>query len=143
MLCSYFFQQGIPIVRRHLCQTRPGLRDRRECMISNASTFVTQCVTGWAKLSFYLNLSKITKAEESLPTSNFRLPTSDFRLPTSVAMKGGKMLLVPKTFFFSLLLGRLCSRRFWLSRLLHIERSWRTYRCTVVNLNNYVTVLSP
>ena len=45
----------------------------------------------------------ITKAEEGLPTS-------DFRLPTSVAMKGGdrptrllpyaKILLVPKTFFF-------------------------------------------
>ena len=52
-------------------------------MISNASTFVTQCVTGWAKLSFYLNLSKITKAEESLPTSYFRLPTSNFLLPTS------------------------------------------------------------
>ena len=76
-----------------------------------------------------------------LPTSNFQLPTSDFRLPTSVAMKGGdrptrllpyaKMLLVPKT-FFSLLLGRLCSRRFWLSRLFHIERSWHTYRFTVV-----------
>ena len=65
-----------------------------------------------------------TKAEEGLPTSDFRLPTSDFqlrtsdfqlptsdfRLPASVAMKGGdrptrllpyaKMLLVPKTFFF-------------------------------------------
>ena len=78
-----------------------------------------------------------------LPTSDFQLPTSDFRLPTSVAMKGGdrptrllpyaKMLLVPKT-FFSLLLGRLCSRRFWfwLSRLFHIERSWHTYRFTVV-----------
>ena len=76
-----------------------------------------------------------------LPTSDFRLPTSDFRLPTSVAMKGGdrptrllpyaKMLLVPKT-FFSLLLGRLCSRRFWLRRLFHIERSWHTYRFTVV-----------
>ena len=76
-----------------------------------------------------------------LPTSDFQLPTSDFRLPTSVAMKGGdrptrllpyaKMLLVPKT-FFSLLVGRLCSRRFWLSRLFHIERSWHTYRFTVV-----------
>ena len=76
-----------------------------------------------------------------LPTSDFQLPTSDFRLPTSVAMKGGdrptrllpyaKMLLVSKT-FFSLLLGRLCSRRFWLSRLFHIERSWHTYRFTVV-----------
>ena len=83
VLCSYFSQQGIPIIRRHLCQTRPWLRDRRENMISNASTFVTQCVTGWAKLSFYLNLSKITKAEESLPTSYFRLPTSNFQLPTS------------------------------------------------------------
>ena len=70
-----------------------------------------------------------------------RAGSSDFRLPTSVAMKGGdrptrilpyaKMLLVPKT-FFSLLLGRLCSRRFWLSRLFHIERSWHTYRFTVV-----------
>ena len=77
-----------------------------------------------------------------LPTSDFRLPTSDFRLPSSVAMKGGdrptrllpyaKMLLVPRTFFFSLLLGRLCSRRLWLSRLFHIERSWQTYRFTVV-----------
>ena len=76
-----------------------------------------------------------------LPTSDFQLPISDFRLPTSVAMKGGgkpawllhyaKMLLVPKTFFF-LLLGRLCSRRFWLSRLFHIERSWHIYRFTVV-----------
>ena len=56
-------------------------------------------------------------------------------------MKGGgrparllryaKMLLVPKT-VFSLLLGRLYSRRFWLSRLFHIERSWHTYRFTVV-----------
>ena len=83
VLCSYFSQQGIPIIRRHLCQTQPLLRDRREYMITNASTFVTQCVTGWAKLSFYLNLSKITKAEESLPTSYFRLPTSNFQLPTS------------------------------------------------------------
>ena len=83
VLCSYFSHQGIPIIRRHLCQTRLLLRDRREYMISNASTFVTQCVTGWAKLSFYLNLSKITKAEESLPTSYFRLPTSNFLLPTS------------------------------------------------------------
>ena len=76
-----------------------------------------------------------------LPTSYLQLPTSDFRLPTSVAMKGGerptrllpytKMLLVPKT-FFSLLHGRLCSRRFWLSRIFHIERSWHTYRFTVV-----------
>ena len=33
--------------------------------------------------AFYLNLSKITKAEESLPTSDFLLLTSDFRLPTS------------------------------------------------------------
>ena len=75
------------------------------------------------------------------PSWVFRLPTSDFRLPTSVAMKGddrptrllpyAKMLLVPKT-FFSLLLGRLCFRRFWLSRLFHIERSWHTYRFTVV-----------
>ena len=83
VLCSYFSQQGIPIIRRHLCQTRPSLRDRRESVMSNASTFVTQCVTGWAKLSFYLNLSKITKAEESLPTSYFPLPTSHFQLPTS------------------------------------------------------------
>ena len=46
-----------------------------------------------------------------LPTSDFRLSTSNFRLPTSVAMKGdgrparllryAKMVLVPKTFFFS------------------------------------------
>ena len=60
-----------------------------------------------------------TKAEEGLlPTSNFSFPTFDFqlptsvvRLPTSVAMKGdgrparllryAKMVLVPKTFFFS------------------------------------------
>ena len=72
-----------------------------------------------------------------LPTSDFQLPTSDFGLPTSVAMKGGdrptwllpyaKMLLVPKT-FFPLLQGRLCSRRFWLSRIFHIERSWHRYR---------------
>ena len=70
-----------------------------------------------------------------------RAGSSDFRLPTSVAMKGGdrptrllpyaKMLLVPKT-FFPLLLGRLCSRRFWLCRLFHNERSWHTYRFTVV-----------
>ena len=56
-------------------------------------------------------------------------------------MKGGdrptrllpyaKMLLVPKT-FFSLLLGRLCSRRFWLSRIFHIERSWHTYLFAMV-----------
>ena len=79
--------------------------------------------------------SQVSLAEEGLPTS-------DFRLPTSVAMKGGgrparllryaKMLLVPKTFFFFLLLGRLCSRRFWLSPLFHIERSWHTCRFTVV-----------
>ena len=77
-----------------------------------------------------------------LPTSDFQLPTSDFRLPTSVAMKGGKMLLVPKTFFFSLLLGRLCSRRFWLSRLFHIERSWYTYRFTVVFVSGRQDFLS-
>ena len=29
-------------------------------------------------------------------------------------------------------MGRLCSRRFWLSRLFHIERSWHTCRFTVV-----------
>ena len=56
-------------------------------------------------------------------------------------MKGGgrptrllpyaKMLLVPIT-FFSLLPGRLCSGRFWLSRLFHIEKSLRTYQFTVV-----------
>ena len=84
---------------------------------------------------------RLPTSDFRLPTSNFQLPTSDFRLPTSVAMKGGdrptrllpyaKMLLVPKT-FFSLLLGRLCSRRFWLSRLFHIERSWHIYRFTVV-----------
>ena len=77
-----------------------------------------------------------------LPNSNFQLPTSDFRLPTSVALKDGdrptrllpyaKILFVTKNVFFSLLLGRLCSRRFWLSRLFHIERSWHTYRFTVV-----------
>ena len=100
--------------------------------------------------------SQVSLAEEGLPTSDFRLPTSnfqlptsdfrfptsDFRLPTSLAMKGGgrparllpyaKMLLLQKTFFFFLLLGRLCSRRFWLSRLFHIERSWHIYRFTVV-----------
>ena len=42
-----------------------------------------------------------------------------------------KMLLVRIT-FFSLLPGRLCSGRFWLSRLFHIEKSWHTYRFTVV-----------
>ena len=56
-------------------------------------------------------------------------------------MKGGgrptrllpyaKMLLVPIT-FFPLLPGRLCSGRFWLSRLFHTEKSWRTYQFTVV-----------
>ena len=80
-----------------------------------------------------------------LQTSDFRLPTFDSRLliPTCnfVAMKGGgrptrllpyaKMLLAPIT-FFPLLLGRLCSGRFWLSRLFHIKRSWHTYRFTVV-----------
>ena len=77
-----------------------------------------------------------------LPTSDFQLPTSDFRLPTSVAIKGGdiglhdfylmlKCCLFQKR-FFSLLLGRLCPRRFWLSRLFHIEKSWHTYRFTVV-----------
>ena len=80
---------------------------------------------------------RLPTSDFQLRTSDFQLPTSDFRLPASVAMKGGdrptrllpyaKMLLVPKT-FFSLLLGRLCSRRFWLSRLFHIERSWHTYR---------------
>ena len=84
---------------------------------------------------------RLPTSDFQLPTSDFRLPTSDFRLPTSVAMKRGgkpawllryaKMLLVPKT-FFSLLLGRLCFRRFWLSRLFHIERSWHIYRFTVV-----------
>ena len=58
-----------------------------------------------------------------LPTSDFRLQTSDLRLPTSVAIKSGgrptrllpysKMLLVPITLFF-LLLGRLCSGRFYI-----------------------------
>ena len=78
-----------------------------------------------------------------LPTSVFQLPTPDFwfRLPTSIAMKDGgrptrllpyaKMLLAPIT-FFPLLLGRLCSGRFRLSRLVHTERSWHTYRFTVV-----------
>ena len=32
---------------------------------------------------FNLSISETTKAEEGLPTSDFRLPTSDFRLPTS------------------------------------------------------------
>ena len=48
-----------------------------------------------------------------------------------------KMLLV--SISFSPLLGRLCSRRFYISlskcdfsRLFHTERSWRTYRFTVV-----------
>ena len=69
--------------------------------------------------------SKIRKPRRlfRLSTSNFRLSTSDFWFPTSNFRRGGdrptrllpyaKMLLVPKT-FFPLLLGRLCSRRFWL-----------------------------
>ena len=47
------------------------------------------------------------KAEEGLPTSHFQLPTSDFRTIQKL--------------FFPLLLGRLCSRRFFLSRLFHIR----------------------
>ena len=83
-----------------------------------------------------------------LPTSDFQLPTSDFRLPTSVAMKGGgrparyaKCCLFQIRFSF-LLLGRLRSRRFWLSRLFHIERSWYTYRFTVVFVSGRQDFLS-
>ena len=47
-------------------------------------------------------------------------------------LRYAKMVLVPKTFFFFLLPGRLCFRRFWLSRLFHIESSWHTYQFTVV-----------
>ena len=114
VLCSYSSQQGIPIFRRHLCQTQLLLRDRREYMISNASTFVTKCVTGWANLSFYLNLSKITKAEESLPTSYFRLLTSDFQLPTSNFQLPTSDFRLPTSgthtdlLWFLLLVGRIC-----------------------------------
>ena len=52
-------------------------------------------------------------------------------------LRYAKMVLVPKTFSFVLLLGRLCFRRFWLSRLFHIERSWHTYQFTVVFVSGW------
>ena len=135
VLCSYFSHQGIPIIRRHLCQTRLLLRDRREYMISNASTFVTQCVTGWAKLSFYLNLSKITKAEESLPTLKFRLfitsiETFQFSpLLTSQRKMGSLSAAQVRTYFLK-------SRQTW--RLTSKYRQTTRYWCeTFKNLLTY------
>ena len=86
------------------------------------------CPHSWLGFCFWKprRVFQLLTSDFRLPTSDFRLPTSDFQLPTSDFRK------IQKLFFFFLPLGKLYSRRFWLSRLFHIERSWHTYRFTVV-----------
>ena len=92
---------------------------------------------------------RLPTSDFRLPTSNFQLPTSCFQLPTSnfrllisdfqlqqqwkvvIGLHDFYLMLKCCLFqkrFFPLLHGRLCSRRFWLSRIFHIERSWHRYR---------------
>ena len=121
-------------------------RKQRNKKINNFICFLAQAQAfSWLSVLSLVSSPNGTKTTVQSPAlytlCTIRKPSWVFRLPTSVTMKDGdrptrllpyaKMLLVPKT-FFSLLLGRLCSRRFWLSRLFHIERSWHTYRFTVV-----------
>ena len=65
------------------------------------------CIAYSLCLPAFMTRVLFLKAEEGLPTSDFQLPTSDFRTIQKL--------------FFPLLLGRLCSRRFFLSRLFHIR----------------------